>query len=219
MKRLTNIMALALICAAMACNDSAKTDSIESKADSSTAATASTTDETPTAKDSAAMMKAWMDYMTPGSVHALLAKDNGTWDADITMWMTPDAPPQKSTGTCTFKMIMGGRYQQGNFKGSFNGMPFEGVSTTGYDNAKKAIVGTWIDNMGTGIMNMEGTYDSANNVINLSGKSIDPTTGKDCTMRQVMKRVDENTIHEEMYAKYQGGKEYKSMEMTYKRKK
>ena len=90
MKRLTNILGVAVICVAMACNDATKTDSIESKADSSTA---STVDETPSLKDSAAMMKAWMDYATPGPMHELLAKDNGTWDADITMWMTPDGPP------------------------------------------------------------------------------------------------------------------------------
>jgi hypothetical protein len=35
-------------------------------------------------------------------------------------------------------------------------MPFEGISTLGYDNAKKTFFSTWIDNMGTGMMVMEG---------------------------------------------------------------
>ena len=35
---------------------------------------------------------------------------------------------------------MGGRYQQSTFKGDFGGMPFEGTSTTGYDNAKKVLL-------------------------------------------------------------------------------
>ena len=219
MKRLTNMMCMALLCAAIACNDAATDASIESKADTSATNTAATTDQTPTVKDSAAMMKAWMDYATPGAMHSMLAKDNGTWTVETTMWMSPDAPPEKSTGTATNKMIMGGRYQQSTFKGTVSGMPFEGISTLAYDNAKKVFVNTWIDNMGTGIMNMEGTYDSVNNQINFTGRSTDPTTGKDCQIRQTYKVVDENTQRMEMFATYPGGKEYKSMELVYKRKK
>jgi hypothetical protein len=193
MKRLTKMMGLALICA-IACN-------------------------AVKGQDSAAMMKAWMDYMTPGAMHSMLAKDNGTWNAQITMWMAPDAPPQKSTGTAVYKMIMGGRYQQGEFKSTFNGMPFEGMSTVAYDNSKKAFVSTWLDNMGTGIMNMEGTYDEATKTYNFSGNSYDPMTGKQCAFRQTIKRVDDNTLLEEMFATYPGAKEFKTMEITFKRKK
>lgn len=210
-------MGIALLCAAIACNDASKDASIESKADSS--GNTATTDQTPMAKDSTAMMQAWMAYATPGPMHAMIAKDDGTWTSEITMWMTPDAPPSKTTGTITNKMIMGGRYQQSTFKGDFNGMPFEGVSTLAYDNAKKVFVSTWIDNMGTGIMSMEGTYDSTNNVINFSGKQTDPITGKECTMRETFKQIDENTQKMEMFATYAGGKEYRTMEMTLRRKK
>jgi hypothetical protein len=220
MKRLTNTLCLALLCCAMACNDAANTDTADSKPADTTKSTATpTADQTPTVMDSAAMQKAWETYMTPGETHAMIAKDNGTWTADMTMWMSPDAPPMKSTGTTTNKMIMGGRYQQSSFKGTFMGQPFEGQSTLAYDNAKKAYVTTWIDNMGTGIMMMEGTYDAANKAINFNGKSTDPLTGKECIMREVYKLVDDNTQTMEMYATYPGGKEYKNMEITFKRKK
>ena len=96
-------------------------------------------------------------------------------------------------------------------------MPFEGISTLAYDNAKKVFVNTWIDNMGTGIMSMEGTYDSVNNVINFSGKSTDPITGKDCTMRQTFTQVDDNTQKMEMWDDMYGS-ERKSMEMISKRR-
>jgi Protein of unknown function (DUF1579) len=46
-------------------------------------------------------------------------------------------------------MILGGRYQQSTTKGSFNNMPFEGISLLGYDNAKKVFMNSWVDNMGT----------------------------------------------------------------------
>src|SRR5215218_6852543 len=82
--------------------------------------------------EQAAMMKKWEEYMTPSDIHTMIAKSNGEWNQDITMWMDPSAPPTKSTSTCTNTMILGGRYQQSVHKGSFQGMPFEGISTMGY---------------------------------------------------------------------------------------
>src|SRR5205085_3415920 len=126
---------------------------------------ASTTEAPEPPMDSADMMKAWQSYMTPGEEHKMLAKSNGTWNEEITVWMSPDAPPQKNTATAENKMIMNGRYQYTTHKGNFMGMPFEGISTTGYDNARKVYVSTWIDNMGSGIMNMEGPWDANSNTV------------------------------------------------------
>ena len=123
---------------------------------------------------SEAEMKAWMEYMTPGDFHKEMAKWDGEWNEDITMWMAPGAPPTKSTASCVNKMILGGRYQSSTHSGSFNGMPFEGMSTTGYDNAKKIFISTWMDNMGTGIMVMEGKWDEKTKTLHLKGKQTDP---------------------------------------------
>ena len=48
-------------------------------------------------------MKAWTDYMTPGDVHKMIAKWDGKWKEDVTLWMQPGAPPTKSTSTCVNK--------------------------------------------------------------------------------------------------------------------
>lgn len=97
-------------------------------------------------------MKAWQDYMTPGDVHKMMAKYNGEWNEEVTMWMAPGAPPTVSKATAKNEMIMGGRYQLSKSTGNMMGMPFEGMSTVGYDNAKKQFTSTWIDNFGTGTM-------------------------------------------------------------------
>jgi Protein of unknown function (DUF1579). len=164
-----------------------------------------------------AMMKAWEAYMTPGDVHKMMANDNGSWNAEVTMWMSPDAPPAKSKGSCTHTMIMGGRYQQSSFKGTMMGKPFEGMGIMGYDNAKKMFISSWIDNMGTGIMNMEGTWDDATKSITLKGKTVDPMTGKDMDVREVHKMVDNKTQLMEMYMT-NDGKEMKTMEIKFTRK-
>ena len=72
--------------------------------------------------------------------------------------------------------------------------------------------------MGTGIMTMTGEYDAANKTISFSGKCVDPMTGKEKTYREVFTIVDNNTRKMEMYDTDPGGNEFKSMEMTMKRK-
>ena len=168
--------------------------------------------------DSATAMKTMMEAGTPGQQHAMLAKGDGKWTAEMTMWMSPDAPPMTNKSNVVNTMVYGGRYQQTTFKGDFMGMPFEGSSTTGYDNAKKAFFTTWMDNMSTGLMNMEGTWDEASKSMNFKGKMICPANGKECEMREVYKIVDDNTHVMEMYGPdMKTGKPYKSMEIKFTR--
>lgn len=164
------------------------------------------------AQNEAAMQKAWMDYATPGSIHKMMAMADGNWKTDITFWMAPGAEPSKQVGACTNKMILGGRYQETRHTGDMGGQPFEGIGIMGYDNAKKTFFSTWIDNMGTGIIFLEGKGDEATRSITFTGKATDPATGKDINMREVVKWVDDNTQIMEMYM-MQNGTEYKSMEI------
>ena len=171
-------------------------------------------EETAPVMDSASTTKAYMAYMTPGKEHAMMAKSNGTWKEELTMWMSEGAPAEKHTSVCTNKMIMNGLYQQSVHKGNMNGMPFEGVSTTGYDNAKKKFVSTWIDNMGSGIMYSEGTYDSTNKMMTMIGSAMDPVTGKPTDIRETMTFIDDKTQMMEMY-ETKNGKERKTLEIKF----
>src|SRR5829696_3935456 len=195
------------------------------KVDEPKIASATTTTETKVKADewvpvdSATAMKTMMEAATPGPQHAMLAKSNGEWMAETSMWWTPEGKAETSLATCTNKMLFDGRYQQSTFKGDFGGMPFEGTSTTGYDNAKKVFFSTWIDNMGTGIMNMEGTWDDATKTINFKGKMVCPANGKECEMRETYKIVDDNTHLMEMYGPdMKTGHEFKSMQIKFVRK-
>ena len=170
--------------------------------------------------DSATEMKAMMEAGTPGEPHKMLAKSNGTWAADMTMWNGIDGQASKMSGTQVTSSILDGHYQQSKFSGKFMGMPFEGISTVAYDNTTKQYVSTWIENMSTGIMTMTGTYDNATNSINMTGKQKNPANGIECTMREVYKIVDDNNHVMEMYGPdAKTGKEYKMMEIKYTRKK
>ncbi|WP_265426695.1 DUF1579 domain-containing protein [Chryseobacterium sp. YIM B08800] len=170
--------------------------------------------------DSATANKAWMEFATPGDMQKMLAKSDGVWSGENTMWMEDGGKPMTSTSITTNKMIFDGRYQTSEHTGNFMGMPFEGMSITGYDNAKKKFVSTWIDNMGTGLMTMEGDWDASKKSIEFKGKMTDPTRpGKDCNMREVYTYVDDTHQTLEMYGPdSKTGKEYKTMEIKYTKK-
>ena len=51
---------------------------------------------------------------------------------------------------------------------------------------KKKFVGTWLDNMGTGIMMFDGTYDEANKTFSFTGE-YEPMPGMQQKIRQTLK--------------------------------
>jgi hypothetical protein len=79
--------------------------------------------------DSAAQMKAWATYATPGTAHKMMADETGTWNCDMTFWMEPNGKPEKATSVAQIKMVLGGRYQETNYSGTIMGQAFEGKST------------------------------------------------------------------------------------------
>ena len=138
-------------------------------------------------------MKAWQDFMTPGAMHKWMAKHVGTWEAEVSQWLDPSASPNKMNATDVVSMSMNGLYQVGNFSCNMMGMPMMGQSTMGFDNAKKIFVLSWIDNLGSGIVNMTGSYNETTKTLSLKGKQTDPMTGKDTDIRQENKFLDDDT--------------------------
>jgi len=51
------------------------------------------------------------DYSTPGRFHKMLARSNGTWTGEVTMWFVPDAPAMTSTSILNNTMTTDGRFQ------------------------------------------------------------------------------------------------------------
>lgn len=170
--------------------------------------------------DSAAAMNAMMAAGTLGEEHKMLAKSNGTWNVDMTYWDGIDRPASKMAGTQVTTSILDGHFSQSLFSGDFMGMPFNGISTVGYDNTTKEYVSLWMENMNTAIMVMKGTWDAATKTITFSGKQKNPVNGIECNMRQTYKFVDDDNEYMEMFGPDpKTGKEFKMMEIKYTRKK
>jgi hypothetical protein len=168
--------------------------------------------------DEKAMMDAMAKYATPGEAHKKLEAFAGTWDTSVKWWMKPDAPASESKGTSENKMIFGGRYLEQRFEGTMMEQPFTGIGYTGYDNYKKKYVGSWIDSMGTAMMNSLGTADASGKLTFISEMD-DFMTGKKCEIKQVVSVVDNDHHVFEMWGPDPTGKVYKMMEIHYTRKK
>ena len=167
--------------------------------------------------DSAAQMKAWQAYATPGAPHKMMADEVGTWNCDMTFWEEPNGKPSKASSTANVKMVLGGRYQETNYQGTMMGQSFEGKSTLAYNNASKEYTTTFIDNMGTGMMVAIGKYDEATKSMDLKGDMVSPLNGKKTPYREVYTIVDAKTRKMEMYDT-KNGSEYKSMEIIMTKK-
>jgi hypothetical protein len=211
-----------LAMAAMGCDSKDKKadeTSTTTSGDTTTTAAANTTAPVAPLPDSV-QMKNWIAYATPGEMQKMMASWNGTWNGKVRMWQKPGLPADSSNLTTTNKMIMNGRYQVSNHSGSMMGMPFEGMGTLAYDNAKRIFISTWIDNMGSGLMTMEGTWDPGSKTMTMTGKGVDPAsgTGREVNMREIFKVMDDNHQLMEMYGPDSSGREYKVMEIAFTKK-
>jgi hypothetical protein len=83
---------------------------------------------------------------------------------------------------------------------------------------RKTFITIWIDNMGTAIYHGTGSLDDTGKVITQSGEMYDAMMGHNMDMKTVTTHISENRFTVVMYHAM-GGKELKSMEMVYSRKK
>ena len=161
-------------------------------------------------------MQVWMEYMTPGPMHEMLAKSVGDWKTVSKFWMDPAGDPMVVEGTGKTEMILGGRYQKMTHRSTMMGMQTEGISTIGYDNATEEFTMTWIDNIGTGTAIAKGKYDENTNSIIMNGTMVDPMSKQEMNIKQVLKFLDNDHQLFEMYLDY-NGQEFKSMEIEFTR--
>ncbi|MGB2692744.1 MAG: DUF1579 domain-containing protein [Thermodesulfobacteriota bacterium] len=169
-------------------------------------------------KMKAEYMAKWQEYSKPGVGHKVMDKLVGNWDYSLKYWSAPHTPPEESTGTNDVKWILGDRFLEMDVKGTSMGQPFEGMGIMGYDNAKKKYVNTWIDNMGTGMMNATGTYDSETNTMTETGTYTDPMSGEQ-KFKGVTKFKSADNFTYEMYTITPDGSEFRNMKINYIRKK
>jgi len=166
------------------------------------------------------MMKKWAEAATPGEPHRVLDQFVGKWDVSTRMWLEgPAKPPTEAKASAEIKWILDGRYLQEDATSQMMGMPHKSVGVTGYDNIRKKYVISYIDNMSTAIFTGEGTLDESGKVMTLFGKFDEPMTGeRDKVIKFVTRLIGPDKHIFEIYDLVGTPSEFKSVEMTYVRK-
>jgi hypothetical protein len=166
------------------------------------------------------MMTAYAKYMNPGPQHKLLDPMVGTWDCSSRMWMNPDSLPMTSIAVSEKQWVLGGRFIEENVTGEMMGTMFHGLGLTGYDLINLEYIHVYLDEMSTSMMISKGQVDSFGKIFTFYSKYKDPMDNmKEKEVKNVVTVIDNNKHIFEMYEKGPDGKDKKSFDITYTRKK
>lgn len=154
---------------------------------------------------------------TPGEMHERLAEDVGTWQGQVTMWMSPGGDTMTSECTTTVAPMMDGRYTKVEWKGDMPGMgPYHGFGIYGFDNVSQQFVSIWLDNHSTGIMRGVGKLSDDGKTLTWKFKHNCPVTKKEAVMREIETRTGPDTKKLVMFATDpKSGEEYKMMSVEF----
>ena len=164
-----------------------------------------------------AMAEAYAKAGTPGDAHARLAKMAGEYDLSISSWEAPGGPATTEKGTATRAMTLDGRVMTEHVTSTMWGQPWQGHGMHGYDNVTGKHWSTWNDSMSTGLMVSEGECDDKG-TCTFKGSWNDPVSKGKINARMTTRWTDADTEVFEMHTPGPDGKEFKMMEITYKKR-
>jgi hypothetical protein len=154
----------------------------------------------------------------PGPEHAVLAREQGTWNATVEIRMgPPGTQPHLSGGIETSKICCGGLWLVKDFKSDPSFPSFQGHGVVGYDPAMKKYISMWVDSEVTHPMMTEGTYDPMGKTMMMRGEAVG-MDGKKMAFREVTVWKDDNTRLFTMYLQGPEGKETPGLIINYTRR-
>lgn len=124
----------------------------------------------------------------PGPIHAQLMKRAGKYTTRM-VFSAPGAEPQESTGTATFKPILGGRFLEEENSGESLGQPSAGLRLYGYNNGSKQYEAIWIYTGSTAFLVLDGSSDDNGKTVRYTGAFIGPDGSKQ-TLRVIVEQQD-----------------------------
>jgi hypothetical protein len=164
-------------------------------------------------------METWVKSMTPGAPHKWLASRVGKFDFAGKFWMEPGAPPQAAKGVAERTLLLGGRVLQEKVTSSLMGMPLDGLGLAGFDNVSGQFWSTWNDSLSTGVRVAGGKCDEAMKSCVWKGTYSNPDTGRSQAVRLELKLDGADREVLTAYEAGADGKEARSMELVYTRRK
>jgi len=161
---------------------------------------------------------AWEEAGRPGVHHQLLNPFVGEWRTTSTFWSEPGAKAEISEGQAELRWVLGGRHLEQRFRGVSMGKPVDGIGYIGYDKVLKRYSSVWLDSLSTGMYVEKGSVDRSGKVFEFAGQYADPFTGKLKNSRSIMRLVSDQQYLVQMFDRTSDGREYKSVEISYRRR-
>jgi uncharacterized protein DUF1579 len=155
------------------------------------------------------MMKKAEEMAAVGEQHKWLAEAEGTWDVAAKEYSRKG--PVESKAVATFKMLLGGRFQEQSYVGTHGGKPYEGRGITGYDNATKQFFNYWFNTMGTSASYSKG--QSADGKLTMTGTWENTPLGS-VPFRQTLTKKSPKEMFFTIHMTLQG-QEMPVLELTY----
>lgn len=150
---------------------------------------------------------------TPGPDHAWMAFMVGSWDVAGKFWNGP-GEPQNTEGRMETHWHLGRRYLRSEYSGEWEGEPFTGEATLGFDKITSRYKSVWIDSMSTNVAYAEGTRKG--DVITMKGKAHMPMMGE-VSFRTVYTKTGDDAYEMVDFWTMEGQGERKVMELSYTR--
>lgn len=154
----------------------------------------------------------------PGAHHKKLNDLTGAWTTKSTFY-NPNGTIDTTKGSAKLSWVLGNRFVEEKFKGSWMGKPFQGIGYTGYDSVKNKFVSSWIDTTSTGIMMNEGVFNDSDNSFEFITTYTCPVSGKSKNGKSILKIVSKDLHIFEMFDTDAHGKQLKLMTIEYSRRK
>ena len=99
-------------------------------------------------------MSSKLEQSLEAGPHHQLLQLAGNWEGTTSTWFEPGDPVDVSPMTGTIRPLFDGRFVLHEYKGIFQGKPFEGICIMGYHLQSQTFQSAWVAtfHMGTGIM-------------------------------------------------------------------
>jgi hypothetical protein len=129
----------------------------------------------------------------PNEHHAVLAKEAGTWDTEIKMYLQgPQGAASEYKGEENIEMVSGERFSRSTFTADFGDRRFEGHGLFGWDPHQEKYTGIWVDNFNVAPIAMTGTYDAEAKTLTYQS-TVRDEAGNAVQQKHVTTFVDEQT--------------------------
>jgi hypothetical protein len=146
-------------------------------------------------------------------MNEVFERDVGTWDAESQIRRSPTAAPISMRGVYRNRPIAGGRWLAVDYQSDSG---FEGHGVYGWDPARGAYVGIWVDSTESVMARSEGRWDEATRTMTYVTEA--DRGGSTFRYREITQAQDDGSLLYRNLMPAPGGGEFEMVRIVYRRR-